>query len=441
MDFRDIIERKKRGDALTAAEIVTLVEDFTAERLPDYQMAVFLMAVWFQGMTPDETLALTKSMLHSGSQMDLSDLPGPTADKHSTGGVGDKVSLLLAPLAAECGLYVPMLSGRGLGHTGGTLDKLESVPGYEVSPPNATFLDIVGEVGCAIVGQSEDIAPADGKIYALRDVTGTVDCVPLITASILSKKLAAGPETIVVDLKTGSGAFMSDRGQARDLAHSLIDIASHWERRLAVIFSDMSQPLGRAVGHANEVIEAFAALRADGRQQAPHDLVHLTEELVVKMVQVARLHTDRKTALASLREAWDSGRAFTRLQSWITAQGGRIDPGREDFGLTVAPVAAELLAPRDGHLSSVQCREVGYALADLGGTRLRIGESLDLSAGIQFLVVVGESITRGQPIATLHCRDSAKAAAAARRIEAAVTYSDEPVAAPPLILNRMGPGE
>ncbi len=257
-------------------------------------MAACLMAIWFRGLDVAETIALTDAMLRSGQQLDLGGLPAPTADKHSTGGVGDKVSLLLAPLAAACGLCVPMLSGRGLGHTGGTLDKLAAVPGYRTDLDNATFLRIVGETGCAIIGQGPAIAPADGRIYALRDVTATVDCVPLITASILSKKLAAGPAAIVIDLKTGSGAFMTDLAAARALARALIDVAGHWGRRVAVVFSDMSQPLGVAVGHAVEAVEAFAALRPGGRRSAPADLVALTEDLVAEMLLLSRLDADAR---------------------------------------------------------------------------------------------------------------------------------------------------
>jgi len=437
LDFLNIIERKKRGEALSPEQISALVEDFTADRLPPYQMAAFFMAVWFRGMTSQETVALTDSMLRSGSQLDLGRIDGPTADKHSTGGVGDKISILLAPLAAECGLYVPMLSGRGLGHTGGTLDKLEAIPGYQIHLPNDSFLDVVTEVGCAIVGQSRDIAPADGKMYALRDVTGTVDCVPLITSSILSKKLAAGPETIVIDLKTGSGAFMSELAQAHTLAESLIATTAHWQRRISVVFSDMSQPLGRAVGHANETIEALKALKSDGRHKAPRDLVELTEQLVVEMVRTAGLIPDPTEALTVIREAWDSGRAFQRAQRWIELQSGHIDPSREDFGLSVAPLAQDVLAPRPGYITTVRCREIGFALADLGGARRRVEEALDLTTGLDFQVSVGDEVDQNQPIATIFSHDLEKAAVAADRIISAVDIAD--VAAPPepLILGRL----
>jgi pyrimidine-nucleoside phosphorylase len=437
MNVLDIIEAKKRGRELDAGQIADLIKGFTTGEVPEYQMAAFLMAVWFRGMTPAETAALTGAMLHSGEQLDTARLTGPSADKHSTGGVGDKVSLLLAPLAAACGLKVPMLSGRGLGHTGGTLDKLEAIPGYDIRLGNARFLEIVERVGCAIIGQGPTIAPADGRIYALRDVTGTVDCVPLITASIMSKKLAAGPATIVIDLKTGSGAFMRDLEQARALAAALVAVGRSYGRRMAVVFSDMDQPLGRAIGHANETLEAFAALRPGGRAAAPADLVRLTEELTADMVRVAGLETTAESALARVRAAWDDGRALAALLDWVAAQGGRVDPAREDFGLDCAPAVTDFVAPHDGWLSAVDCRQVGLALADLGAARRRVEDTLDLSAGLDYLVRVGDAVTRGQPLVRVSCRDRGRAGTAIARLAAAVTIGREPAAPRPLILGRL----
>jgi pyrimidine-nucleoside phosphorylase len=376
-------------------------------------------------------------MLRSGEELDTGGMSAPTADKHSTGGVGDKVSLLLAPLAAACGLKVPMLSGRGLGHTGGTLDKLEAIPGYRIHMDNDEFLALTEKVGCAIIGQSGSIAPADGRIYAMRDVTATVDCVPLITASIMSKKLAAGPNTIVIDLKTGSGAFMDDIGRARELATALVAVGKLYGRRMSVVFSDMDQPLGVAVGHANETIEAFAAMRPGARESAPADLVELTADLVAEMVRVSGLEPDRPAALARVREAWDSGRAFDYLQSWVKAQDGVIDPSREDFGLSVAPLALELEAPNDAWLAKVNCRQVGLSLADLGGARLQVEDPLDLTAGIDFLPQVGDKLNKGDILARIFCFDKAKATAAADRILAALTFSKEAVPKNSLILDRV----
>jgi pyrimidine-nucleoside phosphorylase len=433
----ETIEAKKRGRELDSAAIGELVAGFTDGTVPEYQMAAFLMATWFRGMTPRETADLTGAMLRSGEELDTSRLSGPTADKHSTGGVGDKVSLLLAPLAAACGLKVPMLSGRGLGHTGGTLDKLEAIPGYDIRLGNDAFLDIVERVGCAIIGQGPTIAPADGRIYALRDVTGTVDCVPLITASIMSKKLAAGPRTIVIDLKTGSGAFMRDLEQARQLARALVDVGRSYGRRMAVVFSDMDQPLGVAIGHANETLEAFAALRPGGRARAPKDLVVLTEQLTADMVRVAGLAGTPEAALEQVRAAWDDGRALAVLLDWVEAQGGRLEPGRDDFGLQVAPAAADFTAPGSGWLQAVDCREVGLALADLGAARRRVEDALDLTAGLDYLARIGDRVERGQPLLRVFCRDRGRAAAAVARLAQAVTVGPEPAAARPLILDRL----
>ena len=437
MNVLEIIETKKRGQVLSDEAITWLVDGFTADTIPAYQMSAFLMAVWFRGMTEQETAALTGAMLRSGEELDTSGLSAPTADKHSTGGVGDKVSLLLAPLAAACGLKVPMLSGRGLGHTGGTLDKLEAIPGYRIHMDNDEFLGITEAAGCAIIGQSGSIAPADGKIYALRDVSATVDCVPLITGSIMSKKLAAGPETIVIDLKTGSGAFMQDLDQARDLARALVTTGRHYGRKMAVVFSDMDQPLGRAIGHANETVEAFAALRPDGRNQAPADLVTLTEDLVAEMVRVSGIAPDREAALARVRDEWDSGRAFAALLTWVQAQGGRLEPDRDDFGLKLAPLALELAAPQAGCLAGMDCRQIGLSLADMGGARRKVEDPLDLSCGIDFLPQVGDQLAKGDVIARIYCDRKDEAQAAADRIEHTLRFSDEPVPAHDLIIDRL----
>jgi pyrimidine-nucleoside phosphorylase len=433
----DIIEAKKQGRRLDPGQIAFLVDGFTSEEVPAYQMAAFLMAVWFRGLDADETVALTEAMLRSGEQLAVDDLGGPSADKHSTGGVGDKVSLLLAPLAAACGLRVPMLSGRGLGHTGGTLDKLEAIPNYNIHMENEAFLRVVREVGCAIVGQSGGIAPADGRIYALRDVTATVDCVPLITASIMSKKLAAGPETVVIDLKTGTGAFMTDLARARELAAALVAVGRRWGRRMAVVFSDMSQPLGVAVGHANETLEAFAALRPGGRGTAPPDLVALTEILTATMVRTAGLADTEADALSRVRAAWDDGTAWARLQAWVTAQGGRLAWDAENLGLAVAPRVAEVVAPRAGWLRVRDCREIGLALADLGGARRRVEDRVDPRAGLFWLARNGKRVEAGEPMVAVHVDDPARATDAVTRLAGACEILDQPWPAPPLVLGHL----
>ncbi len=437
MNILDIIEAKKQGRPLTEQQIRFAVDGFTDNTIPEYQMSAFLMAIWFRGMCDEETAALTGAMLESGDQLDTSGMGAPTADKHSTGGVGDKVSLLLAPLAAECGLKVPMLSGRGLGHTGGTLDKLEAIPGYRIHMDNEEFLALTDRVGCAIIGQSGSIAPADGRIYALRDVTATVDCVPLITASIMSKKLAAGPRTIVIDLKTGSGAFMDDLDRARELARNLVTIGRMYGRSMSVVFSDMDQPLGRAIGHANETIESLAALRAGGRSTAPRDLVELTEDLVAEMVRVSGVRPDRTSALERVREVWDAGRALDRALIWIEAQGGTVDPEREDFGLETAPLALEVVAQQDGFLQTINCRQVGLSLADMKAARKRVEDPLDLTAGVDFLPAIGDRISKGDVLARIHCARKDEAESAAHRIRGALKIGDEEVPARALILDRI----
>ncbi len=437
MNILEIIEAKKKGQELTAEQIRFAVDGFTADEFPVYQMSAFLMTVWFNGMTPAETEALTGAMLESGDQLDTSGLNGPSADKHSTGGVGDKVSLLLAPLAAECGLKVPMLSGRGLGHTGGTLDKLEAIPGYRIHMENEEFLAITKKVGCAIVGQSGNIAPADGRIYALRDVSATVDCVPLITGSIMSKKLAAGPETIIIDLKTGSGAFMINLDKARELAAALVETGKRYGRKMSVVFSDMDQPLGRAIGHANETIEAFDALRPGHRQTAPQDLVVLTEDLVAEMVRVAGVRPDREQSLALVREVWDSGKAFDRMLSWVEAQDGVLNPDEADFGLKMAPLAVEVKAPTGGWLAKINCRQAGLALADMGGARRKVEDPLDLSCGIDFLPQIGDRLEAGETLARIYCDHQDQAQLAATRLLDALSFSDSEIKANPMIMGRI----
>ena len=437
MNVVSLIEIKKRGGELSTVQIDELIAGLTADAFPDYQMAAWLMSVWFQGMTDAETTALTGAMLRSGQELDWADLEAPTADKHSTGGVGDKVSLLLAPLAAACGLAVPMLSGRGLGHTGGTLDKLEAIPGYDIHLSNDAFRRVVDDQGCAIVGQGPDIAPADGRIYALRDVTGTVDCIPLITASIMSKKLAAGPRSIVIDLKVGNGAFMTDLEQARELARRLVMVGEAYGRRMAVVFSDMSQPLGVAVGHANETLEAFTALKPGCRAAAPQDLVALTVELTAHMVLLAGRSKDLVAAKALVIEAWDSGRAFEHTLAWVAAQGGRLAPDRDDLGLDVAPRLVPVEAVRSGYISDFASREIGLALGEIGGARRTVTDALDLSSGVDVLAVRGDLVAVGQPLAWIRSRDRDAARRCADRIAAAVTIDDDAGPTSELVLDTL----
>jgi pyrimidine-nucleoside phosphorylase len=437
LDLVKLIEKKKRKQELTQNEIKELIEGFTSGVVPDYQMSAFLMATWFNGMTEDEITALTASMIASGEELDTSPLGEFSADKHSTGGVGDNVSLLLAPLAAACGLKVPMLSGRGLGHTGGTLDKLEAIPGYRIDMSNEEFLDITNRVGCAIIGQNKDIAPADGKIYAMRDVTGTVDCVPLITASIMSKKLAAGPKTIVIDLKVGSGAFMTSIDAARELAESIVRVGRLWGRNMSVTFSDMSQPLGVAVGHANETIEAFEALRPEGLENAPRDLVDLTIDLVVSMLTTSGKCANTQEAEKLVRDVWSQGKAFSKMIEWVEAQGGQIDPSRPDFGLVVAPELFVVKAEQAGFVQKIDCRAIGLSLRPLNGARSSVDDKLDLSTGVEFLVAIGQELAVGQDIAIIKGYDETAGQQVASMIQNAVEISADAAGSQDLIIDKI----
>jgi pyrimidine-nucleoside phosphorylase len=428
----ELIDKKKRGGHHSGTELDALIASVMDGSMPDYQVAAWLMAVWFAGMNEEETYLLTTRMRDSGVCLDVSSLPGPTADKHSTGGVGDKVSLLLAPLAAEIGLYVPMLSGRGLGHTGGTVDKLSAIPGYRTDLSPQEMLDVVERVGCSITGQTGEIAPADRKLYHLRDVTATVDCVPLIVSSILSKKLAAGPKHLVIDLKCGSGAFMRDLGGARTLARALLETGRRAGRQITALITDMDQPLGVAVGHALEVKESLQGLAGSG----PADLRTLTIELVVAMGRLAgrgdeaRLRQDCQAAL-------DTGRALERFLAMVRAHGGHLPPDDPSRGLEIAPEADVLVAPAAGWVGSMDAAAVGMAVVDLGGGRLKQDDRLDLSVGLEVLVQVGQEVAAAQPLVRIFGRDPGRVATAKRRLATAVPVSAAPVSSRALILERV----
>jgi pyrimidine-nucleoside phosphorylase len=413
----DLIDQKKRGRAHSPAQIAALVRAITDGSIPDYQLSAWLMAVWHRGLDAEETHALTVAMRDSGDRLDLSRLPGPTADKHSTGGVGDKISLLLAPLAAAVGLYVPMLSGRGLGHTGGTLDKLTAIDGYRVDLSPDEMLEVVERVGCSIIGQTARIAPADRRLYALRDVTATVDCIPLIVSSIMSKKLAAGPQHLVIDLKCGSGAFMRDRDQARALALALLDVGRREGRSMSALLTDMGQPLGETVGHALEVEEALTGLRGEG----PASTRELTVALVSEMLRLAQggTHDD---AHAVVVRALDEGRALERFVAMVEAHGGRVDPERPR--LDIAEERAPLLAEREGFVFEFATEEFGWAVMDLGGGRRRHDDTIDLGVGLRVQVRRGDRVRAGDALVRIHARDDERARAARERLRRAVRIAD-----------------
>jgi pyrimidine-nucleoside phosphorylase len=380
-------------------------------------------------MTEEETYELTAAMCASGERLEW-DLQGrPTADKHSTGGVGDKISVVLAPLAAEIGMAVPMLSGRGLGHTGGTLDKLESIPGYRIDLSTDEMKAQLDVVGCFISGQTARLAPADRRLYHLRDVTATVDCVPLIVSSIMSKKLAAGPRHLVIDLKCGSGAFMRSLDDARILARALVGTGRRAGRAMSTIVTDMDQPLGRAVGHALEVAESVECLQGGG----PPEVRELSLELVAEMGALAGLGSRAELRGRSER-ALDAGSAYERFVAMVRAQGGRLEADRLD----IAPVACALLAERDGWLAGTDAAAIGIALSEIRAARVKQDDRLDLSGGIEMLVRIGDRIERGQEIARIRTRDGEGAEACRQRLARALVVSEEEVQARPLVLERLG---
>ena len=431
----DVIRKKRDGGSLAAAEIGYLVDGYTRGLIPDYQLAAFCMAVLFRGMDEAETAALTDAMLRSGTVLDLSDVPGVKVDKHSTGGVGDKVSLALAPIAAACGAVVPMVSGRGLGHTGGTLDKLEAIPGFRVDLPVARFREILRTTGACLIGQTAEIAPADRKLYALRDVTATVESIPLIAASIMSKKLAEGIDALVLDVKVGAGAFMKRREDAERLARVLAGIGRSMGKRVVALLTAMDQPLGSAVGNALEVAEAVELLRGGG----PADLRQVTFALCAEMLLLAGLARGPDEALARVDAAVAGGSALAKLREMVAAQGGDPravdDPGR----LPRAARTREVPAPSGGVVQALDAEAVGLAAMALGAGRTRVEDAVDPAAGILLQRKVGDRVARGEPLAVLHCGDRGEPPeAVAERVARAWRIGDAPAAPGPLILGRIG---
>ena len=411
MRTADFIHAKREGRRHDPDGLRDFVAGFLSGEIPDYQVAAWLMAVCWRGMTPDETADLTAAMAASGDQLDLSGLP-PSVDKHSTGGVGDKTSLVLGPLLAACGATVAKMSGRGLGHTGGTIDKLEAIRGFSADLAEDAFLAQAREVGVVIAGQTKDLAPADGYLYALRDATATVASLPLIASSIMSKKLAGGAAAIVLDVKVGSGAFMKTRDEAQELAELMLAIGRHAGREMRAVVTDMGEPLGRAVGNALEVQEAVACLRGGG----PADLREIVLVLGEEMLDAAGLTGGR----AALERALDDGAAFARFERWIGAQGA--EPGAVD-ALDVAPGRAEILAPRSGRVARLDALPVGEAVKVLGGGRERKGDAVDPGVGIVLHAKVGDRVASGAPLATVHHRDGRGLDAARAKLEAAIAIA------------------
>lgn len=430
----ELILKKRNGEALHPDEVRFLVDGFTAGSIPDYQMAAFLMAVYFRGMTEEETVALTVAMAESGEQLDLSAIPGVKVDKHSTGGVGDKTSLILVPLASAAGLPVAKLSGRALGHTGGTLDKLESIPGFQVELSAEAFLDQVKRVGAVIAGQTGNLTPADKKLYALRDVTATVDSIPLIAASVMSKKIAAGADAFVLDVKTGSGAFMRERDDAVELARRMVAIARGAGRRAVAYVTGMDEPLGRAVGNALEVVEAIETLMGEG----PRDLTELCLTLAGEMLHLGGVAQTPEEGKEAARRALGEGRAYERFVEMVKAQGGDAAALEEGGrGLARAEVRMPVPAPDGGWVAAIDALEVGLATMALGAGRTVKDAAIDHGVGIVIERKVGDRVEVGESLAEVFARDEGSAAAAIERVQKAYRLSQEPVAPPPLIFARI----
>jgi pyrimidine-nucleoside phosphorylase len=425
----DIIERKRDGYELTAEEIRFFIQGYAEDRIPDYQAAAWAMAVLLRGMSVRETIDLTLAMVASGETLSLRRLGPIVVDKHSTGGVGDKTTLIVGPLVAEAGLPVAKMSGRGLGYSGGTLDKLESIPGFCVNLSPERFYRTVAEHGIAVVGQTADLAPADGKLYALRDVTGTVPSLPLIASSIMSKKIAGGADAIVLDVKVGRGAFMETLPEARELARRMIEIGHGVGRRVTALLADMNQPLGRAIGNSLEVCEAIETLRGEG----PADLRGHCLALAAEMLLLGGLASTPEGARTQLASLLDTGRALERFRRWVAAQGG--DPGVVDdpARLPQAPVQMPVPAPRSGYLAGLDARTCGMTAVALGAGRETKGAPIDHSVGIVLHAKVGERIGQGEPLFTVHARTAQEAQAAAESLLGAVAWSDAPVERGPLI--------
>lgn len=426
-----IIEKKRDGASLAEEEIGFFVHGYVTGSIPDYQMAAFVMAITIRGMTLTETRSLTKCMLESGIVIDTSSVHQPKIDKHSTGGIGDKISLVLAPLVASCGVAVPMISGRGLGITGGTLDKLESIPGYRVNLAEKEFLRVVGKCGCSIVGASGRIAPADRKIYALRDVTGTVPSIPLIVASILSKKMAAGLEGIVFDVKCGKGAFMKTKQNAKNLAKTLVKVSRLSGLRSTALLTDMNQPLGRAVGNALEVIETIETLQGRG----PADIVELTLALGAKMLLLAGSAANAGSARRKLMNKISSGEAFERFKLMVRLHGGDSAPLDRPDDLVRADIKEPVEAGPGGYLQEANAELIGKAAVASGAGRSKLEDEIDHSAGIICLKKIGDYVERGEPLAWIYTNSEERLAIAKPLAAKAFITGAKRVKPPKLIID------
>jgi pyrimidine-nucleoside phosphorylase len=434
MRVTDLIRRKRDGGELTPDEIASLIQAYTRDEVPDYQISAWLMAILWRGMTRAEIAALTDAMLHSGQVLDFSDLPGAKVDKHSTGGVGDKTSLVLAPIAAAGGLRVPMISGRGLGHTGGTLDKLQSIPGFRVDLSLADFHRVLSVCGCALIGQTAEIAPADKKLYALRDVTGTVESPALICSSIMSKKLAEGIDALVLDVKTGSGAFMKREEDAVHLADLMVETGTRMGKRVVALITDMDQPLGRAVGNALEVIEVLEVL--DGR--GPADLRELCLELTGWMFLLGGTVASVAEGKSLAAKQIASGRAKEKFREIIRLQGGDATVVDAPERLPRARHTFDVASVGQGYVIATECEQFGTVCVALGGGRAKKEDAIDPAVGLIVHKKVGDLVGRGETLCTLHYNDAERLDEARRLVETAYRFAPEPSSPRPLVRRVLG---
>ncbi len=426
---QDIIKRKRDGGTLTKDEIKFLVDGYTAGRIPDYQMSAFTMAIFFQGASKEETVALTECMLYSGTVVDLSMIPGKKVDKHSTGGVGDKISLPLAPAVAAAGVPVPMLSGRGLGHTGGTLDKLESIPGFDVNLSLERYAELVKDIGICMIGQTKDVAPADKKLYALRDVTATVESIPLITGSILSKKLAEGIDGLVFDVKTGSGAFMKTLEDSRKLAQNLVDISSMMGKDAVALITDMDRPLGNCIGNTLEMLESIDVLRGGG----PADVVELTVELGAYMLKLGDVAHDVEQGREKMRQVLSDGSGLKKFQELVELQGGDPEVIVDPSQFTRAANKADVPSPASGYVQAIDSEAIGIASMWLGAGRENLDSVIDHAVGLVLKKKVGDAVSQDETLCVLEYNDDSRVQDAIAHIQKAYVIGKNPPEKPLLI--------
>ena len=428
-----IIEKKRDRKALSEEEIRFFIDGYTKGSIPDYQMSALAMAIYFNGMDADEVAVLVDAMMRSGDLVDTSSIPLPKADKHSTGGIGDKVSLVLAPLVACFDIAVPMISGRGLGITGGTLDKLESIPGYQAKISESEFVEVIKQCGCSIIGQTDRLAPADKKLYALRDVTATVPSIPLITASIMCKKMAEGIDALVLDVKCGAGAFMKTIEDARTLAQSMINVGKAMNKKVSAIITDMNQPLGRTAGNALEVLESIETLRGKG----PDDLVDLTVALAAEMIGLTREVPDATTLDRQLREKLANGEALARFRDMVRLQHGDVAVIDDPSKLPQAGIVVDFAADQAGYIAEVNADAIGRACIVLGAGRKKTEDPVDFAVGISHLVKIGERVDVGDVLLKIHAKDDGQLNEARKLLTRAFRFSESPVSPSPALLETL----